>query len=204
MEIMRLGGVKNTRERQIEIPMIGGNAGKAGRHDRSAVIAVMAGDDLLFRRLADRVVVEPHEVDQEIVGFGSGKREVDFRIPDRHQCSKALGQIDRRIDRFVGHCVIVGQFVKLFGCGFDELGLIEAEQCAPHPRRAFDIGGTVLVIDINALAACDYGRPAFTLVPEFDITMQEMTHVSCSSGIFKHCKSSERCFVSAFICSELF
>ena len=93
----RRHGVADHRQRQIEPGMQAGQAGHARRHDRHAMIAALAGDDLLLLRPAQDVVVIPGQFDLRVVGVGPAVAIEHTRHAGGRHLDQALGQDGRRV-----------------------------------------------------------------------------------------------------------
>ena len=161
--VMRRVGVADIGDRQIEIAVVGGEAGEARGRDGDAVIALGAADDLLLARPAERVVVVPDELDRGVVRLGAGIVEEHFRHRHRHQRDEALGELGDRFVRFVGEAVIEGQAPHLLGGSLDKPLIVEAERRAPEARHGLDVILAALVPHMDAMSL-DHDQRALALM----------------------------------------
>ena len=67
--MMRRRDMRDETQRQVEAAMIGRQAGQAAARDGDPVISACTRDELLLLRPPDRIVVEPHELDDAVVGL---------------------------------------------------------------------------------------------------------------------------------------
>jgi hypothetical protein len=151
-----------------------------------AVVAAMAGDDLLFLWSSDGVVVVANHLDERVVRLRTGQAEIKFCVLQRHKRRKTLGEINRRIDRLVCDRMVVGQLMELLYRSIDQRLLAEAEGGAPHAGGALDIRRSVFVIDVDPLAPSDDGRAPPLQFAEFNIAMKNVGGVACGSRIGEH------------------
>ncbi len=91
-EPVRRRDVANETEGQVETGMHAGQPGQPTRHDRDAVIAAAARDDLLLLRHAPGVVVVPDQLDLRVVRIRAGVAEEDLRHRNRRAGNEAFGE----------------------------------------------------------------------------------------------------------------
>ena len=176
--VMRTAGVQKARQRQIEIAVVGGDAGQRSRGDGDAMIRLHAADDLLFLRPAKRVVEVPDELDLAVVRLRSGIAEEDLRDRHRRHVLELFRKLDRRIVALAGEQMREGKLAHLRGGGFDQFLVAVAERGAPQPRHALDVRLAVGVVDINAFAALEDDRSAVAEAREIGIGMHQSFDVA--------------------------
>ena len=164
-------------QRQVEAAMIGRQAGQAAARDGDPVISARAGDELFLLRPPDRVVVEPHELDDAVVGLGPRIGEEDAVEPLWRHLHKPLGQFDRRLGGFAREGMIVGQLGQLSSCRVDQALLAEAYAHAPKAGHRLDVLLSLVVIDVNALAAIDHDRSGLFVAPRVRVRMKQVSDV---------------------------
>ena len=160
-----------------------GRPGQRGRGHGDAVIAAVAGDDLLLLRPAERVVVEPDHLDDGIVGLRAGVAEEDLGHRHRRDGDQLLRQLDGHVGDLLGEGVVVGQLAHLAVRRLDQPLLAVAQRQAPEPRQALQIGLAVLVIDIDALAAGQHQRAFGLVLLGIGVGMQVKGDVAGGGGI---------------------
>ena len=151
-------GVQHAGNRQIEIRMKDAEARETGCRNGSAVIAALAGDELLALGLAAHVVVIPGELDLRVVGFRAGVGEEHLGGRHRGQGLDLLGQRDCRLVTAPAEQVGEGKPRHLLAGGFDQLLVAVAEACAPEPGKAFDVALAAAVVDVDAFRALQHQR----------------------------------------------
>jgi len=129
MVVARACGAQHAvADRQVEVHVVAGEPSQAGRHDRDAVVTPLARDELLLRRLADRIEVVPHHLDRLVVRLGPRVGEHGLF---HAQVFRFLDQSVRKLNRrLVGAAVeelIVGQLLELPCGGFHQPGLRETK-----------------------------------------------------------------------------
>ena len=100
--VVRCAGVQHAGNRQVEVRMERGEAGEAAARHRDPVVAGPARDDLLAFRLADDVVVVPHELHLGVVGVGARQSEEHATGVERHHALELLRKQDARLMGLAG------------------------------------------------------------------------------------------------------
>ena len=159
--MMRAFGVQDARDRQVEVTVVGRQAGEAGGRDGDAVIRALAGDDLLLFRPAERVIVVPDQLDRRVVRFRSGVGEQHLRHRRRSEADQPLGELDRRRRRLAAEGMIEGQFRHGAPARLRQSRFAEAESRAPQSSEPFDVLFAVLIVDVDALSPGDHQRSGF-------------------------------------------
>ena len=171
--VARAGGVQDPGDRQVEVDVVGGQPGQAGRRDGDAVIAALAADDLLLVRLADGVVVVPDQLDRLVVGLRAGVGEQHLREPLRRDLQQRLGQLDGRLVRAAAEDLRIGQPLHLPRGGGHQPRLAEAEGRAPEARQPLQIAPSSVVVDVAAVARGDHERPHLLMPVEVRVGVDQ-------------------------------
>ena len=161
--VVRAVGVEETGERQIEPRVVRRHAGHTRRRCGDAVIAALPPDDLLLRRAADGVVVEPDQLDRGVDRLGARVGEEGARHRHRRQRLQAFGELHLGFVAPAVEPVIEGQRAHLAVRRLGEALVPEAERDAPEPGHPLDIFLAGLVPDIDPVAA-RHDQRAFVLV----------------------------------------
>ena len=157
--------------------MIDGQTGQTAARDRDPVIPTRASDELFLLWPPDRIVVEPHELDDAVVGLGPRIGEEDAVEPLWRHLHQPLGQFDRRLGGFAREGMVVGQLGQLASCGVDQALLAEAYAHAPEPRHGLDVLLSLIVIDVDALAAVDHDWPRLLVSSRVCVGMKQVGNV---------------------------
>ena len=157
--VVRAGDVLHLRQRQVEAAVVGGQAREAAGRDRDAVVAVLPRDELLLLGPADRVVVEPHELDDCVVGFRARIGEEHAVEPRRRHLHQPLGEVDGGLGGLAREGVVIGQAAHLPGGRSDEARLAEPDRDAPQPRHGLDIFLAGVVVDVDPAAPRHHDGP---------------------------------------------
>ena len=158
-------GMEDVRDRQIETLVHRRQAGERPRRHRDAVIAVLAGDDLLLLRLAASVVVVPDELDHVVVRLGARVREPHPRHRHRGHGEQPLGEIDGGHIRAMEERVVGRQLPHLCDRGLDQAFVAEPERRAPQTRHTLDVLVAFEVLDVHPVPLIEDERP-FLLVAD--------------------------------------
>ena len=153
--VVRQRRMQDAVQGQVELGMKTGQAGEAARHDRRAVVAAMARDDLALFRASEDVVVVPGDLDVGLVGVRSRHAVVDLAHVGRRHAQHPVAEAD---DGLVGTSPVgmeVGQLVGLFGDRLGDLGAAIADVDAIEGGESVQQPAAVLVDDVDALAALD-------------------------------------------------
>ena len=142
-------GVEDVRDRQVEALVHRGQARERARRHRDAVVAVLAGDDLLLLRLAAGVVVVPHELAHVVVGLGARVREPHPRHRHRSGVEQPLRKVDGGQGRALEEGVVGRELAHLRDRGLDQALVAEPERRAPQPRHALDVLVALEVLDVD-------------------------------------------------------
>ncbi len=145
-----------------------------------AVIAALAGDDLLALGLAAHVVVVPGELDLRVVGFRA--RVGEEHLGGRHGGNglDLLGQCDRRFVTAPAEQVREGQPRHLLAGRFDQFLVAVAEACAPKSCKAFDVTLAAAVVDVHAFRPLQHQRPGAAMGEKIGRRMQQGFDIASS------------------------
>ncbi len=157
-EPVRRRGVADEGEWQVEARVIAAQARQARGRDRHAVVAAVAGDDLLLGGPVADVVVIPDELDLRVVGVRARIAEEHLRHGHRRHLDQLLGQQDGRVGRHGGEEVVVGQLERLLLQRLGDLGPAVADVHAPEPRHGVDVAVARVVLEPHALAPGHHHR----------------------------------------------
>ena len=125
------------------------------------MVAADAGDDLLLFRLADGVVVVPHQLDLGVVGVAAGQAVEHAARVEGHHAFELLGEFNARLMGLAAEELRVAERSQL---GLGDLGqflLTVAEGGAPQPGEAFEVLIALVVPEVNTLRASMDLRPLF-------------------------------------------
>src|SRR5690606_33683740 len=114
-------------QRQVEVRVKRFQTGQAAGGDAGAVIAAMAGNDFLFLRAAQDVVVVPDDLDLGFIGVGAGQAVIDLFHAGGRPVDDAARQLGDGVGRVSDIGVVVGQPFGLFIDGFGHLGAAVAD-----------------------------------------------------------------------------
>ena len=151
--------VPDIRHGQVEGLVDHGQTGEAGRRQGRAVVAAVAGDDLLLLRPAAQVVVVADELDLGVVRVRARAAEGDARHVAGHEVEEAVGEPNRRLVRHAVERLVVGQLPRLGRHGIDHLVTAPADIDAGEAGHGVDIFVALGIGHPHALAALDDVRP---------------------------------------------
>src|SRR5690606_6205155 len=96
-----------------ELVVEGRKPGQRTGDEAGAMIAAPAGDDLLFPRPAEYIVVIPDEFDGGFVGVRSAEAKIDLRHVLRRPLEHHLCQGDRGFGAMADIGMVIGEFLRL-------------------------------------------------------------------------------------------
>ena len=156
--VVGAGGMDEVGDRKIEVAVVVGQAGQAGRGDGDSVVAAYAGDDLLLLRPAQGVVVIPDDLDRGVVGLRPRVVEEDLRHRDGSSLSTRSASSMQGSCDFVREAVVEWQHCHLPPRRLDQPRLAEAQRGAPQSGQALDVFLALVVVDMYPAAAGDDHR----------------------------------------------
>ena len=180
---MRTIRVQEALDGQVEIVVNGRQPRQAAGGDGNSVIGPVAGDDLLFLRSPEGVVVVPDQLDRQIVGFRARIGEQHLRHRHRGDGDQLRRQLDGYVGGLVGKAVVVGEPFQGLGGGFDQAFLGKAQRRTPQPGQAFDIGLAAVVLDADAVAAGNDQRALILVFLEIGVAVHMIGNVAAGGGI---------------------
>ena len=176
-------GVEDVRDRQVEPLVHRRQAGERPRGHRDAVVAVLAGDDLLLLRLAAGVVVVPDELAHVVVRLGARVREPHPCHRHRSGIEQPFGEIDGGQGRALEERVVGRKLPHLPDRGLDQALVAEPQRRAPKARHALDVLVALEVPHVDPLSFFEDERP-FPLEAEgVGHSMQERCDIAGMGGV---------------------
>ena len=175
--VVRVGGVQDVRDRQVEVLVERRQAGQAAARNGDAVVAPEARDDLLLLGLADEVVVVPHQLDLRVVGVRPRQAEEHAAGVERHHRLQSLRQEYARLVGLARKELRIGQLARLLLRNAREFPLGVAQRRAPETRHSLQVLFAAVVPQVDALAALVDRRTAGLVIRQVGGRVEQVTEI---------------------------
>ena len=124
--------------------------------ESDAVIGALAGDDLVFLRLANGVEVVAQQLHLGVVGIGARVAQEHLGIVHRHHPGQRVRQGHGGRVGLAAKQMRVGEGAHLLRRGRDDFLVAIAQRGAPETAHALQVLPPLVVVDIHALTALDH------------------------------------------------